>query len=86
MLLAPPKRSGVIKAPKEGMKTKITPAQMPDRLSGTSTLKKVFQGEQPKSADASKSDFSIFSRTVYSGRIIKGSSPYTRPTRMAKLL
>ena len=55
-----------------GRNTMMIPDDTPPRESGNVTLKNVFQGGTPRSLLASISERSIFSSTVYIGKIING--------------
>ena len=58
----PPSRSGMTNSPAIGMKHNSAPAKMPDADSGTVISQNAFQRGAPRSAAASSSDSSIFSR------------------------
>src|SRR5690606_10338890 len=50
----PPSREGMTNSPIAGMKTSMAPAMTPGMESGNVTERKVCQGREPRSADASK--------------------------------
>ncbi|MNF16018.1 hypothetical protein D3C80_2188660 [compost metagenome] len=56
MLSGPPSSSGITNSPTAGINTSIEPAIMPPRVSGTITLKKVFNGLAPRSSEASTNE------------------------------
>jgi hypothetical protein len=48
ILFLPPKRDGVIKKPREIIKTRRHPDQTPGRLKGKKTFRNVWNGDAPK--------------------------------------
>ena len=67
-----PSSEGMTNSPTAGMNTSMQPATMPGIDSGSVILRNAFHGRQPRSAAASSSVRSIFSRFEYSGRIMNG--------------
>ncbi len=67
-----PSSDGITNSPTAGMNTSMQPATMPGFDSGRVILRKACQGLQPRSAAASSSVRSSFSRLAYSGRIMNG--------------
>ena len=59
---APPRSSGITNSPIEGIKTIAEPAIIPGMDSGKMTVKKVLNGEQPRSYAASTIEKSSFCR------------------------
>src|SRR4030042_2361148 len=78
-VFAPPSISGTTNMPIAGIKVRIVPAIIPGTLRGNVTLRNAIQGGAPRSAAASRSEFSIFSRDVYNGNTINGKNSYTIP-------
>src|SRR4029078_11965521 len=64
----PPSRSGMTNSPAIGMKHNSTPAKMPDADSGMVINQNALHRGAPRSAAASSSDSSFFSRLAESGR------------------
>ena len=56
MLSGPPSSSGITNSPTAGINTSIDPAMIPPFVSGTMTLKNVFNGRAPRSSEASTSE------------------------------
>ena len=74
-----PSSSGITNSPTAGMNTSIEPAMIPGMDSGKVMVRNALNGRQPRSAAASSSVRSIFSRLEYSGRIMNGRYEYTMP-------
>ncbi len=60
----PPSRSGMTNSPTIGMKHSSTPASTPEDDSGSVTSQNIFQRGQPRSAAASSSESSSFSKVA----------------------
>ncbi|MNV85309.1 hypothetical protein D3C71_1792540 [compost metagenome] len=61
LVVGPPKRMGAANTPMQVRKTSEHPDTMPSRESGRMMRRKRVNGPAPRSADASSSDFGIFS-------------------------
>ena len=67
-----PSSAGITNSPTAGMNTSRQPAMIPGIDSGSVTLRNDSHGRLPRSAAASSSVRSIFSRFAYRGRIMNG--------------
>ena len=79
-----PRSVGMTYSPTAGMNTRSDPATMPAKDCGSVTRTNARNGRAPRSAAASSSVPSCFSRLAYSGRIMNGRYEYTIPMYTAK--